>query len=120
MKKEVTYDSLPNAVAELSEKLNLLVEIVSTKIEKKEEIPKYFDKKQALRHMANSGIKISESKLYKMTSQNNIPYHKSGNKLYFMPEELDEWMNEQIIGKGEINKHFSIQTIINKNQKKKK
>ena len=40
MKKEVTYDSLPNAVAELSEKLNLLVEIVSTKIEKKEEIPK--------------------------------------------------------------------------------
>ena len=37
-----------------------------------------------------------------------------------MPEELDEWMNEQIIGKDEINKPFSIQTIINKNQKKKK
>ena len=37
-----------------------------------------------------------------------------------MPEELDEGMNEQIIGKDEINKPFSIQTIINKNQKKKK
>lgn len=120
MKKEVTYDSLPNAVAELSEKLDSLFEIISAKIEKKEEIPKFIDEKQALQYITNMGFKMSESKLYKMTSKKSIPCHRSGRILYFIPAELDVWLNEQITGKNETSNYLSIQTMINKAQRKSK
>lgn len=120
MKKEVTYDSMPNAVAELSEKLDLLFEIISTKIEKKEEIPKFLDEKRALQYMTNMGFKMSESKLYKMTSKNSIPCHRSGRILYFIPAELDVWLNEQIARKSETSDLLSVQTMIKKAQRKNK
>lgn len=37
---------------------------------------------------------LSKSRLYTLTSQNKIPFHKSpeGRSLYFSRDELNEWM----------------------------
>lgn len=36
---------------------------------------------------------LSSSKMYKHTSNNNIPYYKpEGKKIYFKKEELDNWL----------------------------
>lgn len=43
------------------------------------------------------GIPMSKSKLYKLTSSNDIPHRKAGNRLIFFENELTEWCNQQII-----------------------
>ena len=118
--KSTTYDTLPERIDYLISEIREVKELLTQRIEKPEEIPKYLSLEQALLYLEKKGFLVSKSKLYKMTSESKIPFHKSGNRNYFFPDELDKWMNEQIIGKDEINKLFSIQTIINKNQKKKK
>lgn len=41
-------------------------------------------------------LSISQSHLYKLTSQRKIPFHKpSGKYLYFYEHELDEWIKEE-------------------------
>lgn len=48
-------------------------------------------------------LSISQSHLYKLTSQRKIPFHKpNGKYLYFFKEELDKWIvsNEKEKGKG--------------------
>lgn len=40
-------------------------------------------------------LSISQSHLYKLTSQRKIPSHKpNGKYLYFYKEELDEWIRK--------------------------
>ena len=40
-------------------------------------------------------LSISNSQLYKLTSQKKIPFHKpTGKYLYFFINELDEWIHE--------------------------
>ncbi|MCB9336461.1 MAG: helix-turn-helix domain-containing protein [Flavobacteriales bacterium] len=41
-------------------------------------------------------LSMSQSHIYKLTSQRKIPFHKpSGKYLYFYENELDEWIKEE-------------------------
>ena len=53
---------------------------------------------------------ISESKLYKLTHQNLIPYSKPSNgKNYILRSDLEEWMrSNQIKSMSQIEKEISI------------
>ncbi|MCZ7603093.1 MAG: helix-turn-helix domain-containing protein [Melioribacteraceae bacterium] len=51
-------------------------------------------------------LSISQSHLYKLTSQRKIPSHKpNGKYLYFFKEELDEWVrtatSERVKGRSD-------------------
>ena len=37
-------------------------------------------------------IYLSDSTIYKMVMNENIPYHKVGNRLLFHKEEIDMWV----------------------------
>jgi len=37
-------------------------------------------------------LKLSVSAIYKLTSTNEIPHYKSGKRLYFKKEDIDEWI----------------------------
>jgi excisionase family DNA binding protein len=37
-------------------------------------------------------LKLSVSAIYKLTSTSEIPHYKSGKRLYFKKEEIDEWI----------------------------
>lgn len=114
MEKEITFDSLPAAVMKLSEKVDLIINLLGANIEKREEIPKYLSTENALVYLKKTGFPMSKSKLYKLTSYGRIPFHKSGNTLLFIPEELDKWCESDIYADDE--KHLN-ELIINKTQK---
>ena len=65
MEKEITFDSLPAAVMKLSEKVDLIINLLGTNIEKREEIPKYLSTENALAYLKKTGFPMSKSKLYK-------------------------------------------------------
>jgi len=53
-------------------------------------------------------LSISQSHLYKLTSQRKIPNHKpNGKYLYFFKEELDEWIVSSEKSKGKSEKDAS-------------
>ena len=54
MDNKITFDTLPSAVMELTKKVDLLISMFSTKIEKREEIPKYMNTETALEYTALS------------------------------------------------------------------
>ena len=87
MNNKVTFETLPSAVMELTEKVDLLISMFSTKIEKREEIPKYMNTETALEYLRKTGLTISKSKLYKLTASNSIPVYKEGNSLFFTQQE---------------------------------
>ena len=37
-------------------------------------------------------LKLSVSAIYKLTSTSEIPHYKSGKRLYFKKEDIDEWI----------------------------
>ena len=51
----------------------------------------------ALKGLLDNGFPTSKAKLYKMTSQEQIPFMKYGNKLVFSRKALIEWAHKQLI-----------------------
>lgn len=96
MNRNLTFDSLPSAIEELAGKVDYIINLLGTKIEKREEIPKYLNTENALAYLKNIGFSMSKSKLYKLSALKNIPVHKNGNSLLFLQEELEQWCKEQI------------------------
>ena len=87
--KSTTYDTLPERIDYLISEIGEVKELLMQRIEKPEEIPKYLSLEQALLYLEKKGFLVSKSKLYKMTSGDIIPCHKNGNRIYFLPEELN-------------------------------
>jgi len=52
---------------------------------------------EAVNYLKSEGLPTSKAKIYKLTSTNQLPYSKYGNKLIFSKKELSEWANSQIV-----------------------
>jgi len=89
------YNNLPEQIDYLISEIGEVKELLMQRIEKPEEIPKYLSLEQALLYLEKKGFLVSKSKLYKMTSGDIIPCHKNGNRIYFLPEELNDWLEKQ-------------------------
>ena len=113
---KTTYDTLPERIDYLISEMEEIKGILAGRTEKPEEIPKYLDIDQALTYMKKTGFSISKSKLYKLTSSGEIPFHKADNRVYFFPHELDTWMFSSMERNNRNEKQNIIQTII-KNRK---
>ena len=98
------YNNLPERIDYLISEIAGIKELLTQRI------PKYLDINQALLYLGKLGFLISRSKLYKLTSGNNIPCHKSDNRIYFFPQELDSWLSSQIEKKSETSQNFSDQS----------
>lgn len=121
MNEKITFDTLPAAVMELTEKVDSLISMFSTKIEKREEIPKYMNTERALEYLKKTGFPISKSKLYKLTALNDIPVYKEGNSLLFTKQELDKWCEEKVQTRTIRDNNFKVITknALNKGYKNK-
>jgi excisionase family DNA binding protein len=42
-------------------------------------------------------LKLSDSAIYKLNYTSQIPYYKSGKKLYFKKEDIDKWLETKRI-----------------------
>ena len=116
-----TYDTLPGQIDYLIQEVSEIKNVLMTRIEKPEEIPKFMNKEQALKYIRKRGYEISASKFYKMSAADSIPCHRSGRKLYFFAEELDGWIKQQFERKSQTILNFksqSIKQIIKSNKNK--
>ena len=68
------YNNLPERIDYLISEIAGIKELLTQRIRNPEEIPKYLDINQALLYLGKLGFLISRSKLYKLTSGNNIPF----------------------------------------------
>ncbi len=116
VKEPTTFNNLPERMDCLISEVLELKQILSQRIEKPEEIPKYLNTEKALVYLKKIGYPISKSKLYKLTANGEIPFHKSGNTLLFKMEEISQWCEEDIHTNN--NKEHYNQLIIKTAQKK--
>ena len=117
---KTTYDTLPERIDYLISEIEEIKGILAGRIEKPEEIPKFMDKCGLLKYATSLGVAMSESKLYKMTSRKEIPVHKNGSRIYFLVEEIDKWLDEQIMEKESSAGHSFIENIIKSNTRTNK
>lgn len=82
--QKTSYDTLPERIDYLIQEISEIKNILMNRIEKREKIPKWLNKEQALRYIQKQGYKLSSSKLYKLSATDNIPCHRSGRNLYFL------------------------------------
>ena len=109
--QKTSYDTLPERIDYLIQEISEIKNILMNRIEKREEIPKWLNKEQALRYIQKQGYKLRSSKLYKLSATDNIPCHRSGRNLYFFAEELDKWLNNQIEEEDKTSQNLSTQSI---------
>ncbi len=115
-KEPTTFNNLPERMDCLISEVFELKRILIQRIEKPEEIPKYLNTEKALVYLKKIGFPMSKSRLYKLTANRKIPFHKSGNTLLFSMEEISQWCEDDIHAKN--NKNISNQFIIKTAQKK--
>jgi len=87
MQEDLTFNDLPNAVAEMNQKLSKLEGLIETfcnssYTEKKEE-----DKPINIQEAAKF-LNLSVPTIYSKVSRNEIPYAKQGKRLYFFKKDL--------------------------------
>ena len=64
------------------------------------DLPDTLSMPNALKVLEDNGFPTSKAKLYKMTSQEQIPFMKYGNKLVFSRKALIEWAHKQLVSNG--------------------
>ena len=64
------------------------------------DLPDTLSMPNALKVLEDNGFPTSKAKLYKMTSQEQIPFMKYGNKLVFSRKALIEWAHKQLVSEG--------------------
>ncbi|MEO4939805.1 DNA-binding protein, partial [Bacteroides humanifaecis] len=117
---KTSYDTLPERIDYLIQEISEIKNILVNRIEKREETPKYLSTENALAYLKKTGFPMSKSQLYKLTSCGRMPFHKSGNTLLFIPEELDKWCEDKIqtVSHEENELQLLIKSPLNKWKKK--
>lgn len=93
----IDFNALPSAVSELLTLTKELKSILLSNHGANEEQKQYMNATKARTYLIGQGIPMSESKLYKLTSQKGIPFRKVGDRLVFIAAELQEWCEKQLI-----------------------
>lgn len=90
--EQITFNTLPEAVAQLHRKLTHIENLLfqqsqSSKISE----DRWFDLDQL---MAYDPEKRSKPTFYRYVQEKIIPFHKKGKKLTFLKSEIDLWLKE--------------------------
>lgn len=67
------------------------------------DLPDTLSMPNALKVLEDNGFPTSKAKLYKMTSQEQIPFMKYGNKLVFSRKALIEWAHQELVSSSHEN-----------------
>ena len=88
---KITFEQLPQAGS-------LLIEKVGQRADKVDEALGKATQQKGNRLLALDDVAAllgkSASTIYAMTSEERIPYHKRGNKLYFFEDEIIGWIEQ--------------------------
>ncbi len=89
---EITFETLPNAVNQLNEKLNNIERLLLEKSNPPlPETNQWFDLNELINYLPDKPAKAT---IYGWAHSNLIPYHKGQKKLRFLKSEIDDWMKQ--------------------------
>ena len=90
--QKITFDQMPDAVAELLDKVEKLIDLVNEKFAaetKKESPADWMDINELIDYLPDHPTKPT---VYNWVCARSIPFHKKTKKLSFSRKEIDEWM----------------------------
>ena len=90
-RKTPTFDQLPQAVGELLDKVDYVIDRLDERKDA-DTSPTQDDDQLMTLDDACRFLGKKRSTMYSLTSERRIPYRKRGNKLYFFKKELVEWI----------------------------
>lgn len=88
---ELSFEVMPKAIGMLLEEVAEIKKLLAFK-PPREPIEKKLSIEMAIKVFEDKGIKISKSKLYKLTSKQKIPFIRFNQRLIFEKSELIEWI----------------------------
>lgn len=89
--KITTFNDLPQRMDQVLDEIRELKRLYVEKLAKVEEIPKFLNIDGALKYLHSQGIKISKSKIYKMSASGELENCKIEGKLYFTKVQLKKF-----------------------------
>jgi len=103
--REILFEQLPAAVSEMLSDISEIKKILLKKHKREPTDSKKISLNDAIVFISNNGVKVSRSKLYKLTSSKQIPFSKFNNKLVFNESEILIWITNNT------NSNFSNESI---------
>ena len=92
MTEELTFDRLPQAVAQLFRKLTHIEKLLSESNKSSyHETDRWFDLNELVKYDPE---KRSKPTFYGYVHRQEIPFHKNGKKLIFLKSEIDQWLKK--------------------------
>lgn len=91
---EVSFDSLPQAINEVLQKLSRLEKAISEQAN--QPAPDQWLTLDEL--VGYDPAKRAKQTFYGLVSRGEIPFHKSGKKLTFLKSEIDAWLRSKAQG----------------------
>lgn len=86
MDSTITFEKLPQAVQELSEKMDKLMALHE---QPEEERDRFMNLNQLIDYLPE---KPARPTVYGWVARRQVPFHKEGKKLIFKKSEIDEWL----------------------------
>ncbi len=90
-----SFENLPQAIADLHVKVDRLAEElhrITESLADRKSVPDILTVNDVSAMLCKS-----VSTIYSMTSEHRIPYRKQGNKLYFLREEIVDWLEKAVV-----------------------
>jgi len=109
--KQLSFDSLPDAVAELMNKVEILIDLVNKKLvdkkaDKQEEV--WMDLNELCEYLPGKPTKPT---VYTWVCNRQIPFYKKTKRLYFLKSEIDSWMIKSGHSTAEDMKDIALETF---------
>lgn len=86
-----TFEQLPQAIRQLSEKVCELKQIVLSGLSKPPEQDEWLDVQMLAEFLPS---KPAPSTVYGWVSKRKIPHHKKGKNLLFLKSEINQWLKK--------------------------
>lgn len=107
----LSFDNLPQAVGHLIDEMNAIKKILSNQSQRQTTEPQNLNMDDAIKFMKANGFTFSKSKIYKLTSTNEIPCMRFGNRLIFNSVELLRWCESNTISSNEIRVQATLEIV---------
>ena len=94
--QELNFEKLPNAVGLILREVEEIKRMLINNKPRSEPDTKRLSINEAIKFFSEQGVRISKSKIYKLTSERKIPYDKFGTRVLFRQEELIDWIENEM------------------------
>lgn len=93
---QISFEMLPEAISIVLSELDQIKKILNPKIQNEPPPQKKLSASDLIIFLREYGLIISKSKLYKLTSANEIPHSKFNNRLVFNKIEIQKWAEDKL------------------------